>query len=118
LAPLALDPEIAVLFLEQLELLLALDVDLFHLALAVVADDVLIGTEQVLAAQTRLLHLGELEEAHVRAGHRRLKDVAHVVPCKQLHLSPVAIHRLEESEQRLLQLFLEVVLVVDREVVL
>lgn len=63
MAPLALDPQVAVLFLEDLELLLALYVDIADAALTVCAYNLLVLLEEDAAADALFLDGGELEKA-------------------------------------------------------
>lgn len=97
LAALALDPQIAILFLVQLQLLLPLDVDLFDAAITIGAHNFLTLFQQILAAKTCALHLREFEEAHVRVGHGRLEDVARMFSREQLHFATSTHNRLENA---------------------
>ena len=83
LTPLALYPQIAILLLVQFKLLFSLDVDLLHSFLAIEANYFRITFEQVLAAQARLLHLSELEEACHWLTHWWNVDVASVLTGEQ-----------------------------------
>lgn len=63
LTALTLHPEVAVLLFQSSQFLFSLDVDLFHLHFAVIANYVLVSFEQIFAAETRFLHDGELKDA-------------------------------------------------------
>ena len=89
LAALALHPQVAVVLLVQLQLLLPLDINLFHSIVAVAAHDFLIAAEQIFATQARLLHFGEFKQAHVGVAHRWLENISRVVTREQYSLSTV-----------------------------
>ena len=114
----ALCPEVAILLLVELQLLFTYNVDILQFTLAIPAHDVLLSGKYRFAAKTGSLDLSEFEEAYLITTHSWLVYIPCVLSREYLLLGALTKDRLEDSDQRLLELIIEVIFSVDWQVVL
>lgn len=119
LASLTLDPQITVDFLSVVEFKFPLDVDLLFLRLTLVANDIIACfVKDLFAAHTSSLNNCESTQTNV-LGHLWLRNISNMLSREQgqLCLFGVIVDGLENSDQRKLDLVLDIIAVIDWQVV-